>query len=53
MNKSLAYIFILIGGVIGSYAPVLFGQSAFSVAGVLGGGIGALAGLWLAFKLSS
>ena len=53
MNKGLIYLFISIGGFIGSYIPVLLGQSAFSLISIIGGGIGAIAGLWLAVKIGN
>jgi hypothetical protein len=45
----LIWIFIAVGGFIGSYIPVLFGVSEFSAWSILGGVIGSLAGIW-AFK---
>jgi hypothetical protein len=34
--KGLIYLGIAVGGAIGSYVPVLFGQDMFSVASILG-----------------
>jgi hypothetical protein len=51
--KGLIYLGVIIGGLIGSYIPVLFGQSAFSFVSILGGTIGSFAGLWVAYKLTS
>jgi hypothetical protein len=51
MSKGLVYLLIFVGGVIGSYVPVIFGQSAFSAVSIIGGVIGSLAGIWAAFKL--
>jgi len=53
MNKGLMYLFILVGGAIGSYIPVLLGQSAISIASIVGGGVGAIAGVWAAWKLNN
>lgn len=49
--KALIYIGIFVGGLIGSYVPVLFGQSAFSFASILAGGAGSLVGIWAGYKL--
>jgi dipeptide/tripeptide permease len=51
--KSLIYIGIGVGGTIGSYIPVLFGQDMFSVASLLGSVVGSFAGLWVGYKLGS
>jgi uncharacterized protein YcfJ len=42
---------ILIGSTIGGLIPELWGDGVLSYASVLLGGIGALAGLWIGFKL--
>jgi hypothetical protein len=51
--KGLIYLGIFVGGAIGSYLPVLFGQDAFSAAGIIGGTIGSFAGLWAGYKLGN
>lgn len=54
MSKGLMWICITVGGIVGSYIPViLFHSSAFSIASIVWGGIGSLAGIWLAVKLNS
>jgi len=52
MNKGITTLFVFVGGALGSYIPVLFGQSAFSIASVVAGGLGGIAGVWAAYKLS-
>jgi hypothetical protein len=49
--KSLIYIGITVGGIIGGYIPVLFGQDGLSFASLLGGTIGSFAGLWAGYKI--
>lgn len=49
--KTMIYVGIFVGGLIGSYVPVLFGQSAFSAASILGSGVGSLVGIWAGYKL--
>jgi hypothetical protein len=53
MQKTVMYLFITIGGVIGVYLPVLFGADGFSVWSVIGSTVGGLTGIWLAYKISS
>jgi hypothetical protein len=50
VNKGVIYLFITIGSVLGSYIPVLWHAGIFSAASIIGGFIGALAGLWAAIK---
>lgn len=53
MNKSLLYLLVGIGGVVGSYLPVwLFDVSAFSVLSILGGVVGGVIGIIIAYKMS-
>lgn len=52
MNKGFISLLAGIGGVIGSYVPVLFGASGLSGWSILGGLIGGIAGIWLAVKIS-
>lgn len=49
--KSLMYIGAIIGGVIGGYAPVMFGDtSLISVWSIITSLIGGLAGIWIGYK---
>jgi uncharacterized membrane protein YeaQ/YmgE (transglycosylase-associated protein family) len=49
--KGLIYLGIFVGGTIGSYIPVLFGQDMFSFASILGSAIGSFIGLWAGYKI--
>jgi uncharacterized membrane protein YeaQ/YmgE (transglycosylase-associated protein family) len=51
--KKLIYLGITVGGAIGSYIPVLFGQDAFSVVSLIGGTIGSFVGLWAGYKIGN
>jgi uncharacterized membrane protein YeaQ/YmgE (transglycosylase-associated protein family) len=51
--KKLIYLGITVGGLIGGYIPVLFGQDGFSVASLVGGTIGSFVGLWAGYKLGN
>jgi hypothetical protein len=47
------YLFISIGGVVGSYIPIIFfHSSSFGEMSILGGTVGSLLGIFLAAKLS-
>ncbi len=50
--NSLIWIATLAGSMIGSLVPGLWGDGVLSYASVLLGGVGALAGLWIGFKMS-
>lgn len=41
-----------IGGIIGGYIPLLWGANYFSFASIFFNAIGAIVGIWIAFKLS-
>ncbi len=51
MSKGFMWLLITIGSTVGSYIPVLWHAGFFSVASILGGLIGAFAGVWAAYKL--
>jgi phage tail tape-measure protein len=51
--KGLIYLGIFVGGTIGSYIPVLFGQGIFSAASIIGSAVGSFVGLWAGYKLGS
>jgi hypothetical protein len=53
MNKNLILVLATIFSILGSYLPVLFGDSNFFDGwSVLGGFLGGLFGIWLAVWLS-
>lgn len=51
MLKKWIVLCTLVLGTLGSSLPALWGGSALSLAGVLLGGAGALAGVWLAVRI--
>lgn len=53
MSKGSVYFLIFIGSTIGSYIPVLFHQSFFSAASIIGGLIGSFAGIWAAITINN
>ena len=52
MNKALIYLSLTIGGLVGSYLPVLFGSSYFGGWSILGGLIGGIGAIWIGVKLN-
>ncbi len=50
--KSLIWLGMLIGSTLGGLVPSLFGAGILSYWGVLTSGIGAIAGIYLAIKIS-
>lgn len=50
-GKSLVMIGMFVGSIIGGYIPVLFGASLLSFASLIGNTIGAVAGIFIAYKL--
>ena len=50
--KTLIMIGLLAGSTLGGYVPALWGAGAFSLASVFFGGVGGLAGIWAAYKIS-
>jgi len=42
----------LVGSTIGSYIPLLWGAGVFSFSSIILGAVGAIAGIWIAFKLT-
>ena len=51
-RKTLIYIGMAVGGAVGGYMPMLWGDSAFSMASVLLTAVGGFLGIYLGFKLS-
>jgi len=50
--KTATYIGVLVGSTIGSYIPLLWGAGVFSFSSIILGAVGAIAGIWIAFKLT-
>lgn len=50
-SKTLVMLGMFVGSAIGGFVPELFGAGIFSIAGLLGSGVGAIAGIFIAYKL--
>lgn len=54
MYKLFITLGATIGGIAGSYAPMLFGETdIFSLWGIIGGVVGGIAGILMGYKLAS
>lgn len=42
-----------IGGTVGAYVPMLWGDSGFSMSSVIFSGVGGILGIWIGFKLGN
>ncbi|MFA6183695.1 MAG: hypothetical protein WC682_01170 [Parcubacteria group bacterium] len=50
--KGLIIIFVIVGSSLGSYVPVLWGDSVFSIASILFSAGGGFAGIWLGYQIA-
>ena len=50
-SKTLMYIGVTVGSIIGGYVPALWGGSLFSVSGILFSTLGGAIGLVITYKL--
>jgi len=51
-DKMLRWILVLVFSSIGSAIPLIWGAGEFSFSSILLGGIGAIFGIWMAFKIT-
>ncbi|MDO8639080.1 MAG: hypothetical protein Q7R43_05895 [Candidatus Daviesbacteria bacterium] len=51
-SKTLIFLGMFVGSLIGGYIPVLFGDSMFSYLSVITSALGALLGVWIGYKIS-
>ncbi|MEI8175013.1 MAG: hypothetical protein WCG28_03625 [bacterium] len=52
-SKSLIWIFMAIGSVIGGYIPTFWGAGFFSFSSVILTAVGGILGIYLGFKMSN
>ena len=53
MRKTIVIIGMVIGSYVGSAVPLLWGESMLSIASLIFGALGGLAGIYVAYKFSS
>ena len=51
-SKGLIRLGMFVGAMIGGYVPVLWGSAYFSIASIFFSAVGAIVGIWVAFKIS-
>ena len=51
--KSIVMMSFVVGSLLGSYLPVLFGVGAFSYTSIITGAIGGVIGIYVGYKLSN
>lgn len=51
-RKTLVWIAVFLGSIIGGYIPSLWGAGIFSFSSVVCSSIGAIVGIWLVWKLA-
>jgi hypothetical protein len=51
-TKSLVWIGMIVGSVIGGYVPALWGAGVFSFPGIIGNTVGGILGIFAGYKLS-
>jgi hypothetical protein len=51
-SKRIITLFMIVGGVVGGYIPLLWGAGYFSFSSILFNAIGAIIGIWIGFKLT-
>ena len=49
--KTLIWIGLFAGGILGGYLPVLFGAAGMSLAALAGNTVGGLLGIWAGYAL--
>jgi hypothetical protein len=52
MEKTIVIIGMVIGSYAGSCVPLLWGESLLSMSSIILGGVGGLAGIFVAYKIS-
>lgn len=49
-EKAIVFLVFTIGSTLGSYLPVLFGSSVFSLWSVTGGAVGGILGIYIGYR---
>lgn len=52
-SKTLVWIGLIVGSIVGSYIPALWGDGLLSFSSLILGAIGAITGIYIGFKLGN
>ena len=52
-SRKMVWFMATVLGALGGYIPMLWGASEFSFSSIIFGSLGALAGIWIGFRLSN
>lgn len=50
-KRTLVFVGVLVGSVLGGYLPSLWGSDVFSMWSLLFSGVGAMLGIWMGYKM--
>lgn len=51
-SKKIIWLLMSVGGFLGGYIPLLWGAAYFSFSSIIFSALGAILGIWVAFKLT-
>lgn len=51
-SKKIMWILMSLGGFLGGYIPLLWGSAGFTFSTILFNALGAILGIWVAFKIT-
>jgi len=52
MEKKITWFLMILGGWLGGYVPLLWGSNYFSFSSIIFSALGAILGIWIAFRLT-
>ena len=52
-SRKMIWFMAAVLGALGGYIPMLWGAGEFSFSSIIFGGVGALVGIWIGFRLSN
>ncbi len=51
-SRKIMWLLLSLGGFLGGYIPLLWGDSYFSFSSIIFSSLGAILGIWIAFKIT-
>lgn len=52
MEKKIIWLMLFVGSTLGSFVPLLWGESAFSISSIVFTTLGGFLGIWIGFKIN-